>query len=207
MSASPLSHAAVRAHIREEAALTQAFVVMNTLATIIACYGLLTDATAVVIGGMVIAMLLGPITGIALGLVEGDDDLLRRALATEDVGAVLVLAISFGIGRLHAEFPAGRGRVAGPVGTPPRAGMAKKRANDQGMIGRHKTGCWVARLVVDGKRRCDYGATRREVEEKLTRAKRDRDRGLSVADEALTVGQYLRHWLDNDARQTVKPNT
>jgi uncharacterized membrane protein len=45
---------------------------MNGLATIIACYGLLENSTAVVIGAMLIAMLLGPILGIALAAINGD---------------------------------------------------------------------------------------------------------------------------------------
>jgi uncharacterized membrane protein len=40
---------------------------MNGLATVIACYGLLANSSAVVIGSMVVAMLLGPISGVALG--------------------------------------------------------------------------------------------------------------------------------------------
>ena len=61
---------------------------MNALATIVACYGLLADSTAVVIGAMIIAMLLGPITGIALGLVDGDNQLLKNAFVAEIVGAL-----------------------------------------------------------------------------------------------------------------------
>jgi len=45
---------------------------MNTLATTIACYGLFANSPAVVIGAMIVAMLLGPITGVALALVDGD---------------------------------------------------------------------------------------------------------------------------------------
>ena len=64
---------------------------MNSLSTIVACYGLIADSTAVVIGAMIIALLLGPITGVALGLVEGDNQLLRKALLTEIAGVLTVL--------------------------------------------------------------------------------------------------------------------
>lgn len=43
---------------------------MNGLATVVACYGLFENSPAVVIGTMIIAMLLGPISGVALGLVD-----------------------------------------------------------------------------------------------------------------------------------------
>lgn len=98
----------IRQRIHEGASLNRPYLLMNTLATIVACYGLLADSTAVVIGAMVIAMLLGPITGIALGLVDGDNLLLRRAFAAETVGALMVLSIAFLIGKLHADIPAGK---------------------------------------------------------------------------------------------------
>jgi uncharacterized hydrophobic protein (TIGR00271 family) len=97
--------AETRALIHESAAFTTPFLVMNTLATVVACYGLLSDSTAVVIGAMIIAMLLGPITGIALALVDGDAALLRKALLAEVGGALLVLTLSFAIGLLHREIP------------------------------------------------------------------------------------------------------
>jgi len=54
---------------------------MNALATLIACYGLLENSPAVVIGAMLIALLLDPISGLALGLVDGNDALVRKASA------------------------------------------------------------------------------------------------------------------------------
>ena len=76
----------VRKNIHDNASLNSSYLLMNALATIVACYGLLANSTAVVIGAMVIAMLLGPITGIALGLVDGDNRLLRDAFIVEIVG-------------------------------------------------------------------------------------------------------------------------
>lgn len=99
---------ATREQIHQNASLTFPYMLMNALATIIACYGLLADSTAVVIGAMVIAMLLGPITGIALGLVDGDNQLLRKAFLAEIVGAATVLAIAFAIGKLHPDIPLGK---------------------------------------------------------------------------------------------------
>ncbi len=96
---------AVCQSIRANAAFTAPYATMNTLATIVACYGLLQNSTAVVIGAMIIAMLLGPISGIALALVSGDNPLLRRALAAEVGGALVVLAVAFCIGKAHQDMP------------------------------------------------------------------------------------------------------
>jgi uncharacterized hydrophobic protein (TIGR00271 family) len=98
----------IRQQIRDNAVLTTPYFLMNALATIVACYGLLADSTAVVIGAMVIAMLLGPITGIALGLVDGDNQLLRQAIVTELAGVLTVMVIAFIIGKLHQDIPVGK---------------------------------------------------------------------------------------------------
>jgi len=98
----------IRQQIRQNASLSASYLLMNALATIVACYGLLADSTAVVIGAMVIAMLLGPIIGIALGLVDGDNQLLQQAFIAEIAGAVTVMTIAFAIGKLHPDIPAGR---------------------------------------------------------------------------------------------------
>lgn len=91
----------VRRKIHDGASLSVPYLVMNALAAVVASYGLLENSTAVVIGAMVIALLLGPITGIALALVDGDQSLLRKALVAEVSGVLLVLVIGFLIGKLH----------------------------------------------------------------------------------------------------------
>lgn len=95
----------VRESIHENALLSVPYVVMNALATIVASYGLLSNSSAVVIGAMIIALLLGPIAGIALALVDGDSQLLRRAFMAELVGAILVLGLSLFIGLIHRDIP------------------------------------------------------------------------------------------------------
>lgn len=97
----------VRKSIYDNASLSSSYLLMNALATVVACYGLLADSTAVVIGAMVIAMLLGPITGIALGLVDGDNRLFRDAFIAEITGVVTVISIAFLIGKIHQNIPIG----------------------------------------------------------------------------------------------------
>ena len=96
---------AVRKSIRDNAVFTTAFLTMNSLATVVASYGLLEEHAAVVIGAMVIATLLGPIIGIALALVDGDNSLLGKSLLAEAGGVILVLGISVLVGLLHRDAP------------------------------------------------------------------------------------------------------
>jgi uncharacterized hydrophobic protein (TIGR00271 family) len=100
--------AGVRNMIRAGAALTSTYAVMNTLATIIACYGLLVDSTAGVIGAMVVAMLLGPIAGVGLALVEYDLVFLRKSLLAGLVGVAIVMGTAFIIGFMHRDIPLGQ---------------------------------------------------------------------------------------------------
>src|SRR6516225_8293207 len=84
----------VRATIEANSACDTPYLTMNVLATLIACYGLLKTSPAVVIGAMLIAMLLGPISGIALGLVDGNDSLVRKAFLSLLGGAAVDLMIA-----------------------------------------------------------------------------------------------------------------
>jgi uncharacterized hydrophobic protein (TIGR00271 family) len=102
-----LREARVRDAIRAGAALTPTYALMNLLATVIACYGLLADSTSGVIGAMVVAMLLGPILGVGLALVDYDLTLLRRSLAAGVVGVAIVMATAWVIGILHRDMPLG----------------------------------------------------------------------------------------------------
>jgi len=89
---------AVRESVASGAALNGSYVAMNLAAALIAGFGLIENSPAVIIGAMLIAMLYGPIVGIALGLAEANLHLLRRGLLAEVVGALLVLAAGLLIG-------------------------------------------------------------------------------------------------------------
>jgi uncharacterized hydrophobic protein (TIGR00271 family) len=96
---------AIRSAIQANSAADGLYVTMNVLATLIACYGLLENSPAVVIGAMLIAMLLGPISGIALGLVDGDNQLVLKALRSLALGVGVVYGTAFVFGRWHALYP------------------------------------------------------------------------------------------------------
>lgn len=103
----PLSrtHAEIRDSIAGNAGFDRPFITMNALAAIVACYGLLANSSAVVIGAMIIATLLGPISAFSLALVDGELALQRRALSALFGGTLLVLGISFIIGVISREVP------------------------------------------------------------------------------------------------------
>jgi uncharacterized hydrophobic protein (TIGR00271 family) len=90
--------AAIRESVASNAALNGSYLAMNLAAALIAGFGLMENSPAVIIGAMLIAMLYGPIVGIALGLAEANLHLLRRAFLAEICGAVLVLAAGLLIG-------------------------------------------------------------------------------------------------------------
>src|SRR5919205_1394637 len=90
--------------------------------------------------------------------------------------------------------------------------MAKKRGNGEGSISRHKkSGLYMARYTVQTatgpKRKTIYGKTRREVDEKLTRARADRNIGLAFDSDNLKVGEYLQRWLRDSVKDSVKQTT
>lgn len=95
----------VRDNIRQGAELNIGFILMNILAAMIASYGLLANSPAVIIGAMIVAMLLGPITGISLALVDGDNKLLMGSLLTLLMGTLVVLGTAFIIGLIHIRIP------------------------------------------------------------------------------------------------------
>jgi len=69
------------------------FLIMLTLAGIIAIAGVLTDSTATVVGAMIIAPLGTPILGIALGIVTGRLSLVVRSMLWVLAGRVIVIAL------------------------------------------------------------------------------------------------------------------
>ena len=89
---------AIRESVIAGAALTGPYLAMNVAAAFVAGFGLMENSPAVIIGAMLIAMLFGPIIGIAMALAKADLRLLSRAIVAEVVGAVCVLAVGCLIG-------------------------------------------------------------------------------------------------------------
>ena len=95
----------VRVRIEANALPSKMYFIMNTLSAIIASYGLVTNSAAVVIGAMLVAMMLGPITGVALAIIDHRMPLLRKSLITVIIGVSLVLVVGFMVGWLHKDQP------------------------------------------------------------------------------------------------------
>jgi uncharacterized hydrophobic protein (TIGR00271 family) len=104
-STSLQSQLAILNAVRATSIPSRVYWLMNALAAVIACYGLLGNSPAVVIGSMVVAMVLGPISGVALALNEGDRSLLRTALFSLTGGIAWILMIATAVGLIHRDVP------------------------------------------------------------------------------------------------------
>lgn len=94
-----------RVAIRFAALTTPGYLFMNAMAAVIASYGLLADSPAVVIGAMIVALLLGPIMGVALAITDGDWPLFRKSIGALVAGGIVVYAIAAAVGWLHPLVP------------------------------------------------------------------------------------------------------
>ena len=80
--------------LEAEAALTRNYLLFTAFSTVVVAIGLVRDNPAVVIGGMVIAPLLGPNMALALATTLADKPLALRSLRTNIAGVALAAAIS-----------------------------------------------------------------------------------------------------------------
>lgn len=81
-------------NIFEDASSNRYFFVMVILSCTVATYGLLSNSTAVVIGAMLIAPLMGPILGGALAVATNSNSLLTMSAKTEALGAVTAVVLA-----------------------------------------------------------------------------------------------------------------
>ena len=77
------------------------FVVMMTLAVVLASLGLMQGATAVVIGAMLVAPLMGPLLGAGLAVTQGNLKLFRHAFAAIAIGVGIGFVVSAVVGLLN----------------------------------------------------------------------------------------------------------
>jgi len=87
-----------------------------------------------------------------------------------------------------------------------------KRGSNEGSIYQRKDGRWTSSIDLgysggSRRRKAFYGATRREVADKLTAALRARQQGLPIVGERLTLAAFLTRWLEDSARPTLRPRT
>jgi integrase len=91
--------------------------------------------------------------------------------------------------------------------------LAKKRAAHEGSIYQRKSDKrWVG--VIDlgcengkRKRKPFYGETQGDVREKLRRALSDHSQNIPIAPERQLLGDFLKHWLEESVKRTVRALT
>lgn len=76
------------------------FIALVVLSCLIASLGLLQNSAAVIIGAMLIAPLMSPLVGFAVGLIRGDWGLMRQSALTLARGVGLTLLLAVGVGLL-----------------------------------------------------------------------------------------------------------
>ncbi|HRM16047.1 MAG TPA: DUF389 domain-containing protein [Acinetobacter parvus] len=104
-NARKIDHKHVRLNIQADALPTKTYFIMNSLAAVIAGYGLLADSVAVVIGAMLVAMMIGPISGIALAFIDNRWILMLTALKTLVLGVLMIFSIGFVLGLINLNMP------------------------------------------------------------------------------------------------------
>lgn len=96
--------------------------------------------------------------------------------------------------------------------------MPKRRGQNEGSIYKMSDGRWRAAVSlgwrpdaaagdVIWKRKVFTGKTRADVQQRLTEALRDQQRGLPIDSRKQTLGQFLSNWLMNTVKPSVRPKT
>jgi len=98
VSVGRIGRAELYEYARSAAEVSDTYVALTVLSTIVAAGGMLRDQTAVVIGAMMIAPLIGPNLALALGTTLGDPPLLGRSLRANVAGLVVAFAGALLIG-------------------------------------------------------------------------------------------------------------
>jgi len=88
-----------------------------------------------------------------------------------------------------------------------------KRGQGEGTISQRPDGLWCGRITLGKdengkqKRKAFYGKTRKEVQQKLTAALNEVNRGAYIEPSVMTVGQWMDIWLREYKYNSVKPGT
>ncbi len=96
----PVRRAEIVDSLDDSAKLDSDYILLAVLACLIASFGLVVNSTAVTIGAMLIAPLMGPILGMSLALVRGDLHRLSQAVTTLLIGVAIAIVMSAVIGNI-----------------------------------------------------------------------------------------------------------
>jgi uncharacterized hydrophobic protein (TIGR00341 family) len=105
-SAARVGRAELYEYARDATDVSSYYYSLIALSVIVAAGGMLRNQTAVVIGAMVIAPLVGPNLALALGTTLGDLDLLKRSVRANVTGLALALGGALGLGVVMTVDPA-----------------------------------------------------------------------------------------------------
>lgn len=83
--------------LRENARPSQNYVVLMTLSTILATFGVFADSSPVIIGAMILAPLMAPIISLSMGVLRQDRDLIRSSIITVLTGIVVGYVFAIGL--------------------------------------------------------------------------------------------------------------
>jgi uncharacterized hydrophobic protein (TIGR00271 family) len=89
--ASKEQYASLFTNLREESRLSQNFMVLLILATMIATFGLFINSSSIIIGAMLLAPLMQPIVSLSMGVLRQDATLQINGLKTIAIGVLAVL--------------------------------------------------------------------------------------------------------------------
>lgn len=89
--ASQAQYASLFKNLREESRVSQAFMVLLILATMIATFGLFINSSSVIIGAMLLAPLMQPIVSLSMGVLRQDTALEMDGAKTIAIGVFTVL--------------------------------------------------------------------------------------------------------------------
>src|SRR5690554_2563805 len=86
--------------------------------------------------------------------------------------------------------------------------MPKRRAHGEGTLYKRADGRWCAQITLpDGRRRTKYGKTKQTVVDWMT-AQRAAIRSQTwVADQRITLGEFMAAYLKDVAEPSVRPRT
>lgn len=81
--------------LRKNSVISQEFIVLIILSTLVASLGLLSNSAPVIIGAMILAPLMAPIISASMGLVREDKKLLSNSIKTLFIGILCALFFGF----------------------------------------------------------------------------------------------------------------
>ena len=90
--------------LEQNAQVNMDFIMMMVFSTSLASLGLLADSTAVVIGAMLVAPLMGPLVAAGHSLVQANFSLFKKSLGVTGIGLGIGLAASLILGVLNLGF-------------------------------------------------------------------------------------------------------